>query len=234
MNWSSMFEREAVAAAVEPFAMLLHRAKAKAAGVRTPSLAALAACGLRPRLPLLDDDAAAEHGWIGPLFAEHTGWHRRAALDEVGLFLDPRSLDGLGRLRAQLLRQWQVDAAAASAAAQADLLDPLRPETVAIYGRPLRLAQQLAREPQGPRLSAFAIVPLPSFIGVEGLLPARPPGLADAGILVRLVRALLAVPAADAAGDGVQQVYRAAAAAYFELARLRRRERGTAPAAGPG
>ncbi len=227
-----MFEGEALAAAVEPFAMLVHRVKAQAAGARAPSLVALVAGGLRPRLPLLDDDAAAEHGWVGPLFAEHTGWHRRADLDEVGLFLDPRSLDGLGQLRRQLLQHWQVDAAGGAARALADLVDPRRPEVVAVYGQPWRLRQQLAREGRALVPSAFAIVPLPEFIGAQAMLPARPHGVGDAGILVRLVRALLAQPATAAPGDGVQQVYRAAAAAYFELARRLRRERGPGPAAG--
>jgi hypothetical protein len=157
--------RNAVAVGIEPYAMLINKAKARAAGVPDYTLAGFAARGLRPRLAVNLDLSTGDNSWIHPLFAEYTGWHQRAAPDVAGLFLDAAALQGMDRLRDVLVNQCDASTVASADAVHSALLDSSQPEAVAAYGNPLLLAARLAG--MGRSDNEFEEVSLQQFMGLR-------------------------------------------------------------------
>lgn len=156
----------ATALAIEPYAVLVHKAKARAARISSLTLAGFAARGLRLRLPINLSPDNGDTGWIHPLFAEYTGWPGRAATELPELFLDLAALDGMKRLRDSLLGSCELELVSSSSQAlHADLLDPARHERVAAWGNPLQLSAQLVRQGRvGPE---FEMISLQRFMGLS-------------------------------------------------------------------
>lgn len=151
--------------AIEPYAVLLNKAKARAAGVTSHTLAGLAVRGLRLRLPINLGPDNGDTGWIHPLFAEYTGWPGRAATELPELFLDLTALDGMKRLRETLLGSCELVLVNSSQALHADLLHPAWPERVAAWGNPLQLSAQLVQQGRvGPE---FEMISLQRFMGLS-------------------------------------------------------------------
>jgi hypothetical protein len=162
-HWAG--RRTAVVVGFEPHAMLIHRAKARSAGIAAATLAAFAERGVRPRLPLSLDFGSGVNGWIHPVFAELTGWHHGPAPTAASLFLDEPALRGMGRLRRLLLEQVDAPIAESPDGGLAALIDDSRAEVVASYGNPLLLARQLAGAGRG--MDEFEVVPLQAFMGLQ-------------------------------------------------------------------
>jgi len=162
-HWAGM--RTAVVVGVEPHAMLIHKHKAREAGITGTTLADFARGGVRPRLPLSLDFGSGVNGWIHPVFAEFTGWHHGPAPTIASLFLDEPALAGMRRLRRLLLEQVDASIAESSDGGLSALIDDRRAEVVASYGNPLLLAQRLAGA--GGGMDAFEVVPLQRFMGLR-------------------------------------------------------------------
>jgi hypothetical protein len=162
-HWAG--RRTAVVVGLEPQAMLIHRRKAREAGITGTTLADFAERGVRPRLPLSLDFGSGVNGWIHPVFAEFTGWHQRPAPSAASLFLDEPALSGMRRLRRLLLDQVDAPVAESSDGGLSALVDDSRTDLVASYGNPLLLAQRLAVA--GRSLDEFEIVPLQRFMGLK-------------------------------------------------------------------
>jgi hypothetical protein len=157
--------RTAVVVGVEPHAMLIHRHKARSAGITGTTLDDFTISGVRPRLPLSLDFANGVNGWIHPVFAEFTGWHRRPAPSAASLFLDEPALAGLRQLRRLLLEQVDAPIAESADGGLAALIDEQRADVIASYGNPLLLSQRLAGAGHG--MDGFEVVPLQRFLGLQ-------------------------------------------------------------------
>lgn len=156
---------DAAGQVIEPYAMLVHKAKASAARVGSFTLAGLAQRGLRPWLPINLNVGSGDTGWIHPLFAEYTAWPARGVPVVSNPFLDPSALDGLIRLREFLLGRCNTALARSSDDVLSALLDAGQPQTLAAYCNPLSLAA--AMRALGDSSSGFEVVSLQQFLGLS-------------------------------------------------------------------
>ncbi|MGM9489969.1 twin-arginine translocation signal domain-containing protein [Ideonella sp. YS5] len=163
-HWAG--RRTAVVVGLEPQAMLIHRRKAREAGITGTTLADFAERGVRPRLPLSLDFGSGVNGWIHPVFAEFTGWHQGPSPSAASLFLDEPALSGMRRLRRLLLDEVDAPVAESSDGGLSALVDDRRDELVASYGNPLLLAHRLARAGRSLE-DEFEVVPLQRFMGLK-------------------------------------------------------------------
>lgn len=156
--------RNAVVLGVEPYAMLVHRARAREAGIVQPTLAAFAERGVRPRLPLnVQALSTGDNSWIHPLVMHHLGWRMRGGPGVDDLFLSDASVKGLDALKRQVLSKVELVSLQSSGRLQQQLLDD--PACVAIYGNPLVLRDRLAAA--GRSRDDFEVVPLQRFMAVD-------------------------------------------------------------------
>lgn len=194
--------RRAHALALRTRLIIVHRGKAAAHGLRTPSLAGFAARGLKPLFFLNPAGSAAENSWLLPLFAGALGL---AALDRLPDRLTAQDQEALGRLIDKGLAhlELQVLHRPQEPADLGPLLDPASP-VAAVHASAALLGEALRGRTAGgvARLSEqeFLATPAPSLFAASmlqiGEEAQRHPAMAP------LLRALLAQAQDGAAAPG--------------------------------
>lgn len=167
-------QRNALALAVEPYAILINNRKASSLGGGDPrTLTALERRGKRALFVLSDWHDTGETGWALPLLAHHlplTQDNGRAA----SMFLSSATLRGLEEIKYGFFDRvdTHVQPLAPNDESYVRLLDMADEETAAIYGNPAKLAQMLQAAGQAGLAKQFTQVSLSEFLGYE--LPALP------------------------------------------------------------
>lgn len=185
---------------LQPQAVILHRGKAAAQGIREASLAGFAARGRRPRFPLNSAGSAPENAWLLPFFARALDL-RNIPVQALGGLVE----SGFSRL------ELKVSHAPLEASDFDPLLDPEQP-LAALYGSPALLELALAGRSEALR-SQLQVLPLEDFLKSEtpswfaaSMLQLGPatPELTGLHALPHLVAPWLAaeLPAADGADPG--------------------------------
>ena len=149
--------------AFEPYMILVNERKIGRSSGDSWTLSELSRRGFRAHFSLSDHQKTGECGWALPILNEYL--HLAASGGHAKGFLDPECLDGLTRLREQLLSKISIsNPLKGVSAAYEDLMSPIDSETVAIYGNPLQLSR-LATERGWPEFSTqVAQVPLANFL----------------------------------------------------------------------
>lgn len=167
--------RSAVAAAIEPYAVLINNAKLPTISGLNESrtLLDLERHGARAQFTLSDWHDTGESGWVLPLLTYHLPLFRGNG-DAASMFLTPETLAGFKTIRQDFLERVTIDLQPMAPAnnAYARLADPSDKTMVAIYGNPTKLTQMLRAGVHSAGMGQFSVVPLSEFLGYD--LPALP------------------------------------------------------------